>query len=251
MKKISVIGMGVSPVTAESLAELVCNWVKSANFGRYVVFANAHVLVTGNQAPDFSKVLEAADIVAPDGFPVAWMLRRLGSPNQSRVPGPDFMNLLFRRAEQLGISVFFYGSHNSTLDKLKLNLCRSFPGLNISGVYSPPFSAISSLENKKIIDHINSLGPGIIFVGLGCPKQEYWMFNNANKLNSVLLGVGAGFDFHAGTLRRAPEWMGRIGMEWIYRLVSEPKRLFFRYLVTNTVFVFKAAGQLFRRDSSH
>lgn len=245
MNRISVLGIGVDAVDFNRAAQLVCDWAIEKSKGRYVVFANAHVVVTAAQDQSFGNILNEADLVAPDGFPVAWMLRRLGATIDSRVPGPDLMVEICRRAEISGARLFFYGSTQDTLDKLLVNLRRLFPNINIVGAISPPFRMLTQAERDELIDSVRVTDPHMVFVGLGCPKQEQWMFENVRKLNVVMLGVGAAFDFHAGVIRRAPLWIGRFGFEWLYRLLCEPRRLFRRYLVTNSLFLYKSLRQLY------
>jgi len=175
----------------------------------------------------------------PDGAPVAWSLQQSGFPEQQRINGPDLMWRYMRVAEELGQSVYFYGSSEETLRQLRQSVARQFPTLRVAGMMSPPFRELSAEEDQAHVDAINRSGAHVVFVGLGCPKQEVWMAQHKGRVQGVMLGVGAAFDYHAGTLRRAPVWMQNHGLEWAYRLASEPRRLFKRYLVTNTTFVWK------------
>jgi N-acetylglucosaminyldiphosphoundecaprenol N-acetyl-beta-D-mannosaminyltransferase len=183
-------------------------------------------------------------MATPDGAPVAWMLRRLGFAGQRRVSGPDLMWALCERCAAEKVPVYFYGSTGDTLTALKVRLLEAIPGLLIGGMESPPFRALSSEEDAGAVQRINASGAGIVFVGLGCPKQEMWMAEHRGRVNAVMIGVGAAFDFHAGTVQRAPLWMRDNGLEWLHRLASEPGRLWKRYLVTNTLFLLGAARQL-------
>lgn len=211
---------------------------------RYVAICNAHVVVTASRDGAYREVINAADMATPDGAPVAWMLRRQGFAGQPRLSGPDLMWALCERCAAEGLPVYFYGSHQATLSALQSRLLAAFPGLRVAGLESPPFRALSAAEDAEAVARINASGAGLVFVGLGCPKQEQWMAEHRGRVQAVMLGVGAAFDFHAGRVRRAPEWMQEHGLEWLHRLLSEPRRLWRRYLVTNTLFVLGAARQL-------
>jgi N-acetylglucosaminyldiphosphoundecaprenol N-acetyl-beta-D-mannosaminyltransferase len=216
---------------------------------RYVCICNVHVTVTARQDPEFCRVVNEADMATPDGMPLVWVLRWMGFQRQERINGPDLMWRLCGRAAEKGLSIFLYGSTEETLARLTHNLKTAFPQLVIAGVYSPPFRLLSDEEDREMTELINGSGAHIVFVGLGCPKQELWMAAHRGKVRSVMIGVGAAFDYHAGTVRRAPLWMQRSGLEWLFRLMSEPKRLWKRYLVMNSLFliyfglgVFKTRG---------
>ena len=204
---------------------------------RYVTFCNVHSIVTASQDSQFNAVLDQADLVLPDGAPVAWALRREGFEQQQRINGPDMMWRYLAAAERVGHSVFFYGSTEETLDKLRARLNESFPKLKIAGMLSPPFRAQSAEEDQLDIAQINASGANAVFVGLGCPKQEAWMNAHRGSIRAVMLGVGAAFDYHAGTIQRAPICVQKLGMEWFHRLCSEPRRLAKRYFVTNSIFI--------------
>lgn len=212
---------------------------------RYVTFCNVHSVVTASQDSTFNHVLDQADLVLPDGAPLAWALRREGFETQQRINGPDLMWRYLSVAERLGQSVFFYGSSDDTLDKLRARITAAFPKLKIAGMLSPPFRALSAEEDQLDIAQINASGANVVFVGLGCPKQEAWMHAHRGSIRAVMLGVGAAFDYHAGTIQRAPKWMQKIGMEWFHRLCSEPRRLAKRYFVTNTIFILRMLRQMF------
>jgi N-acetylglucosaminyldiphosphoundecaprenol N-acetyl-beta-D-mannosaminyltransferase len=205
-------------------------------------------VITTQQEPSFAAALSNADLALPDGMPVAWMLRHLGFPVQQRINGPDFTWEFCKLAAQSGISVYFYGGTEETLAKLNYALTTAFPSLQIAGTVSPPFRVLSEQEQQQAILDINESGAGAVFVGLGCPKQELWMNKYKASIRAVTLGVGAAFDYHAGTIRRDPLWMQRTGLEWLARLLSEPRRLWRRYLVTITLFVLGATAQLLRKN---
>lgn len=216
---------------------------------RYICICNAHSVVSGKQDPAFARVIDEADMATPDGAPVAWMLRRLGHPTQPRINGPDLMWKYCAQAAGHGAdeSIYLFGSSPETLDILQQELLRAFPGLRIAGAHSPPFRPATPAEDDAIVRAINDSGAGVVFVSLGCPKQEKWMAAHRGRIHAVMIGVGAAFDFHAGTVSRAPLWMQQRGLEWLHRLVSEPRRLWKRYLVTNTLFILGAVRQLLTR----
>jgi len=211
---------------------------------RYVCICNVHSLVTARQDEAFRKALMDADMATPDGMPIAWMLRQMGFPNQQRINGPDLMWNYCQLAERMNEPIFLYGSTQKTLDTLQQKLLVSFPKLLIAGTCSPPFRTLTNQEDTEIVNLINQSGARVVFVSLGCPKQELWMAEQRGKINAVMVGVGAAFDYHAGSIKRAPLWMQHHGLEWLHRLYSEPRRLWKRYIVTNSIFILAAGWQL-------
>lgn len=210
---------------------------------RYVTLCNVHSVVTGSQDAQFADVINGADMALPDGAPIAWSLRKEGFAKQERISGPDLMLRVLAEAERRGQSVYFYGSVDDTLSKLRGRMLARFPKLKIAGMASPPFRKLTDQENADYAQAINQSGAQVVFVGLGCPKQETWMAEHRGTVKAVMVGVGAAFDYHAGTLRRAPVWMQERGLEWLYRFVCEPRRLARRYLETNSIFVTKLAAR--------
>ena len=242
-EKAIVLGVPVDVISFTGAQDRLLAW-GHARESRYVVLANVHVVVTASTEPDFGAVVAAADMATPDGAPVAWMLRKLGHAGQGRVSGPDLTWALLGRCEAENLPVYFFGSSRETLGLLAQRIVAAFPQLNVVGFEAPPFRPITAEEDAESVERINTSGAGLVFVGLGCPKQEHWMLAHRGRINAVMLGVGAAFDFHAGTVSRAPVWMRDNGLEWLHRLASEPRRLWKRYLVTNTLFVLGAAKQL-------
>jgi len=238
-----VLGAPIDVVDWDTALYRIGEWARRRE-SRYVCLCNVHVVVTANRDVEFLKTIDSADMATPDGAPVAWMLRRLGFAGQERISGPDLMWLLCGRCEAEGVPVYFYGSTEPTLQALAKRLRTAFPELMIVGTESPPFRPLSAEEDRIATERINASGAGIVFVGLGCPKQERWMAKHRDRVNAVLIGVGAAFDFHAGTIKRAPSWVRNAGLEWLHRLWSDPRRLWRRYLVTNVLFVALAAKQL-------
>jgi len=238
-----VLGAFIDALTWEQALGTMNQWA-SARDSRYVCITNVHSVVSTTQDDAFARVVDAADMATPDGAPVAWMLRKLGYPNQQRINGPDLMWRYCGQAAKRDESIFLYGGSEETLAILQPRLLAAFPGLRIAGSISPPFRALTTAEDAADVACINASGAGTIWVSLGCPKQEKWMAAHRGSVNAVMIGVGAAFDYHAGTIKRAPLWMQRNGLEWLHRLSSEPGRLWKRYLVTNTLFVLGAAKQL-------
>lgn len=238
-----VIGTLVDVVDHEFALDRVQAWARVAQ-SRYVCFCNVHALVLANWDGSLRAALDAADLVSPDGAPVAWMLRRLGHPGQERVSGPDFFWRYCARAAASGEAMFLLGSTPRTLERLERRLREHFPGLRIAGMHSPPFRPLDLEEDRALIERINASGASTVWVSLGCPKQEIWMSAHRASIRAVMLGVGAAFDFHAGTVPYAPAWMRRFGLEWLHRLVREPRRLWKRYLVTNSLFILMSTRQL-------
>lgn len=238
-----VLGVPIDAVTWDLALRRISAWAARRE-SRVVCLCNAHSVITARQDPRFFHVIATSDMATPDGAPVAWMMRRLGAPTQHRVSGPDLMLRYCALAASRHEPVALFGSTPETLSKLQRSLVAAWPGLTIVAAISPPFRPLTVSEDEEIVDTINASGATVVFVGLGCPKQEMWMHEHKGRINAVMLGVGAAFDFHAGTIRRAPEWMRRNGLEWLHRLVSEPGRLWKRYLVTNSAFLFAGARQL-------
>lgn len=241
----AVLGAPIDVISIDGAAARILAWAK-AHESRYVTICNAHVVVTASQDKEYADVIAASDMATPDGAPVAWVLRRSGHGGQRRVCGPDLMWLLCSLCAEQGVSIYGYGSTDETLCRLSERLAQAFPALNVAGLESPPFRPLSAAEDEAAVARINESGAGVVFVGLGCPKQERWMASHRGRVNAVMIGVGAAFDFHAGTVHRAPQWMQRMGLEWLHRLCSEPRRLWKRYLVTNTLFVIGALSQLLK-----
>jgi exopolysaccharide biosynthesis WecB/TagA/CpsF family protein len=203
-----------------------------------------HGLITAGTDKKFGAAMNSFDMVCPDGHPVRWALNALYNTNlPDRVYGPDLMLMLCKAAAEKGIGIYLYGSTEAVLDKLKSNLRARFPGLKIVGAESPPFRNLSPVEDDKVVERLNSSGAGIVFIGLGCPKQEMWAFEHREKIKAVLMCVGAAFDFHAGNKKQAPAWMQKRGLEWLFRLCQEPGRLWQRYFVTNSLFIAKFSFQ--------
>ncbi|MEJ2200035.1 MAG: WecB/TagA/CpsF family glycosyltransferase [Desulfuromonadaceae bacterium] len=203
----------------------------------YVCVANVHMTIEAWRHADFASVVNGADLVTPDGMPLVKSLKLLHGIRQDRVAGMDLFPDLIAAAEKQGLSVFFYGSTEEVLERLLERVRCEHPALAIAGSYSPPFRPLSEEEDQTIVAGINASGAHLVMVALGCPKQEQWMAAHRGQIHAVMLGVGGAFPVYAGMQSRAPEWMQQYSLEWLYRLGQEPRRLFKRYLVTNSLFV--------------
>ena len=211
----------------------------------YVTVNNVHTVVEAARKSSYQKVLNSSALALADGRPLSLVGRMSGVRRVIRIFGPTFMEKALDWGQDVGLRHFFYGSSNETLDEMKTQMLRRYPRIMIAGMISPPYRQLSHEENDAYLRQINASCPDIIWVGLGAPKQEIWMSENFQKLNrGVMIGIGAGFDYIAGNLRHAPQWMKDYSLEWLFRLLQEPRRLWKRYLVTNTLFVWYVALQL-------
>lgn len=241
-----VLGSPIDVIDIDSAVRRIGDWATRRE-SRVVSICNAHSVVTATQDAEFAACLANSDMATADGAPVAWVLRRQGASQQRRVSGPDLMIAYCERAAAIGEPVYLFGSTEATLAALQRNLATRMPGLRIAGAESPPFRPATAEEDAATVARINASGAGTVWVSLGCPKQELWMARHRPQVQAVMIGVGAAFDFHAGTVARAPLWMREAGLEWLHRLYSEPRRLWRRYLTTNSRFVWGAARQLLSR----
>jgi N-acetylglucosaminyldiphosphoundecaprenol N-acetyl-beta-D-mannosaminyltransferase len=241
----TVLGSRVNALTWDEVIPFLSGW-SGDGASRFVCLFNVHSSVTALDDAAFADALRSADLVLPDGMPIAWVMRRCGFERQERIAGPELMWRLSKEFERTGRSVFLYGSSEDVLERLKRNLIRSFPALKVVGSLSPPYRELSAAEEAEVITRINAAGSDALFVALGCPRQEIWMARQKGKIACTMYGFGAAFEFHAGTVRRAPDWMQRIGMEWLFRLLSEPRRLFKRYLMTNSRFIARVSADFLR-----
>lgn len=248
-KTVKVLAADIDVITWGQAVSRIASWSK-VHQSAYVCICNVHSVVSATQSAEFESIINQADMATPDGAPVAWVIRRKGEPSQERINGPDLMWKYCAHAESTGESIFLYGGMQSTLDILRDKLALHFPKLKIAGMYSPPFRPLTAEEDQSVINQINQSGAGTVWVSLGCPKQEKWMAEHKGKINAVMVGVGAAFDYHAGTIVRAPLWMQKNGLEWLHRLCSEPKRLWKRYLVTNSLFIFHVVKSSFGKQKN-
>ena len=217
----SILGVNINVTTMEKTVTYIQDHLSELK-GDYICVSNVHTTVTAYRNEEYRAVQNGGAMAIPDGKPLSIVCQRRGYKEAGRVPGPDLMPEIFRVSEEKGYRHFFYGSKQSTLDTLKEKLQSRYPKLNIVGMYSPPFRPLSEEEDLKEVTMIKEADPDFIWVGLGAPKQENWMAAHKGKVNGLMLGVGAGFDFHAGTVKRAPKWMQEMCLEWLFRLMQDP-----------------------------
>lgn len=235
-------------ITVGSFEEQVREIAKAAAARRssYVCCVNAHMTVEC-KAPDLAAVVNGADLATADGMPVLKVLNWTYGLQQERVAGNDLMPALLERAANEGLSVFLYGGSTPTLERIQARVARELPALRLAGVHSPPFGPLSALDMDAEAARINAAGAQLVMVSLGCPKQERWMAAMKGRVNGVMLGLGGAFLLYAGVDSRAPRWMRDLSLEWLYRLILEPRRLWKRYLVTNTQFLVLMLAAWMRR----
>lgn len=205
--------------------------------GGYICFSNVFTVATAIDNEKYRDALNRSSFTFPDGAPIAKRLRKKGANAARRIAGPDFMEALMDATADGTVAHFFYGSSESTLGLLEANIKKKYPDINIVGRYSPPFRGLTAEEDRRIIEMINDSHADIVWIGLGAPKQEMFMSAHKGRIKGLMIGVGAGFDYQAGTVKRAPLWMQRCSLEWLHRLITDPKRLVKRYVVTNTKYI--------------
>ena len=242
--RVNILGVGVSAVNMELALAAISQWIK-ARTPHYVCVTPVHSIMDCYGDESLRAIYNRAGMVTPDGMPVVWLTRLQGHDHVRRVYGPDLMFALCKYSLAFGYRHYFYGGAEGVAQQLADILSARFPGLQVAGAYSPPFRELSADEDAQIVAKINATHPDIVWVGLGAPKQEYWMASHQELLTApVLIGVGAAFDFHTGRKKQAPRWMQRSGLEWVFRLISEPKRLWQRYLYSNPRFILAVFLQL-------
>lgn len=232
----NIMGVDVAAINMEWLVDYLNENIKYLS-GDYICVSNVHTTVTAFEDQGYRKVQNGGIMAIPDGGPLSSVGQKRGFTNMKRTTGPNLMGEIFRIP---GYRHFFYGSTEETLRKLKVELEKKYSGISISGMYSPPFRMMTEEEDKEIVQRINETKSDFVWIGLGAPKQEKWMAIHQGRIEGLMIGVGAGFDYYAGNIKRAPEWMQKNNMEWFYRLIQDPKRLFGRYWHTNTKFIWNA-----------
>ncbi len=248
--KSNLFGVEVSVTNYQEVVRAIIQAALSGERG-VATFLPVHGIVTAATNSEFRKRINQCDVVAPDGQPVRWALNFFDQADLTdRVYGPETMKRVCLRAAQNGIGIFLCGSTPEVLEKLRAKLLGWYPTLIIAGYESPPFRPMTPEENDALCARINESGAAIVFIGMGCPRQEILAHSNREKINAVQLCVGAAFDFHAGTKKMAPPFFQRHGLEWLYRLVTEPRRLWKRYLVTNSIFVVLVLFQMLKSFGS-
>ncbi len=235
----NIMGVNIAAINMEWLKHFLQENVKQLR-GKYICVSNVHTTVTAYDDPAYCAVQNEAFMAIPDGGPLSSIGRKRGFPTMRRTTGPSLMGEIFQDSVEKGFRHYFYGSTEETLRVLQTKLEEKYPGIEIVGMYSPPFRPTTPEENAAIIQRINDSKPDFIWVGLGAPKQEIWMNEHKDMLDGLMIGVGAGFDYYADNIRRAPQWMQNCNLEWFYRLMQDPKRLFKRYFYTNIKFIWNA-----------
>jgi N-acetylglucosaminyldiphosphoundecaprenol N-acetyl-beta-D-mannosaminyltransferase len=237
-----ILGVNIAAINMEWLLNYLKSNIKSKKgnrlAGEYICVSNVHTTVMSYENASYCSVQNGGLMALPDGGPLSRIGRKRGYKNMERISGPSLMGEIFQRSAACGYSHYLYGSKAEILEKMRLSLEKAYPGIKILGMYSPPFKTLSKEEDETVISSINEVKPDFIWVGLGAPKQEVWMAEHFGKVNGLMIGVGAGFDIYSGNMKRAPGWMQNNNLEWLFRLIQEPKRLFKRYLTTNLKFIF-------------
>jgi N-acetylglucosaminyldiphosphoundecaprenol N-acetyl-beta-D-mannosaminyltransferase len=246
-ERINILGVGVSAINTSMTLDTVDEWILRDE-PHYVCVTGVHGIMESYRQEAVRYIHNAAGLVVPDGMPLVWLSRLKGFHHVTRVYGPDLMLALCERSMGRGYRHFFYGGAQGIAERLATRLQARLPGLKVAGVYSPPFRTLEPAEDEQVVETINSVRPHVVWVGVGTPKQEVWMAQHVGRLNApVLIGVGAAFDFHAGAKRQAPRWVMRVGLEWMFRMIQEPRRLGPRYLINNPLFVGLVIRQLLGR----
>lgn len=235
----NILRVNIAAINMRWLLDFTEKHIKDLS-GDYLCVSNVHTTVMSWEDNAYCKVQNDGIMAIPDGGPLSYVGRKRGHTKMERVTGPDYVGEILKVSVQKGYKHYFYGSTEETLDKLYKNLIENYLGIQIAGMYSPPFRLLTDEEDEDIIKEINEKNSDFVWIGLGAPKQENWMAAHQGKINGFMVGVGAGFDYFAGNIERAPEWMQKSNLEWLYRLIQDPKRLFKRYFHTNTKFIWNA-----------
>jgi N-acetylglucosaminyldiphosphoundecaprenol N-acetyl-beta-D-mannosaminyltransferase len=243
VQRVNILGVGVSAVNWAMVLNAVDTWIKQGQ-RHYVCVTGVHGVIESQRDENLRRIHNEAGLVTPDGMPLVWVSHANGFPFVDRIYGPDLMLALCKHSVSKGYSHYFYGGAEGVPERLAGNLADRFPGLKIVGLYSPPFAPLTPDQDNQIVEMIDGANPDIIWVGLSTPKQEFWMAKHLNRVKApVMIGVGAAFDFHAGMKRQAPRWIQRIGFEWLFRLYTEPRRLWRRYLSIVPRFILLTTAQ--------
>lgn len=235
----NILGVNVAAIDMDWLLDFTDKNIKELS-GDYMCVSNVHTTVTSFEDKSYCDIQNGGILAIPDGGPLSTVGQKRGFKNMKRTTGPSYMGKILKISVQKGYRHYFYGSTEETLEKLHQALQHDYPGIQIAGMYSPPFRPLTEEENHLVVERINETRPDFVWVGLGAPKQERWMAEHQGKIKGFMVGVGAGFDYFAGNISRAPMWMQKTNLEWVYRLLQDPKRLFRRYWHTNTKFIWNA-----------
>lgn len=250
LKTTEILRIPIAALTKSQVLNLIEQWVEEGE-SRYICLCDVHSLMRAQDDPEHLLALQNADLVLPDGQPLVWTAKLRGIADIERVPGPDLLPLLCERSIRTGWRHYFYGGADGVAQKLADNLQGRFPGLQVAGTTTPPFRPLTKQEDDASIGHMSETQSQIVWIGLGCPKQERWMLDHAGRMpGTIVIGVGAAFDFHCGHVKRAPHWMRDNGLEWLHRLLSEPRRLWRRYLWHAPRFAFASLAETLVRRTS-
>ncbi len=232
----NIMGVNIAAINMRWLLEYLMKNLADIK-GDYICVSNVHTTVTSYDSDSYCAIQNGGLMAIPDGGPLSSVGRKRGHQEMERTTGPSLMGEIFQISAEKGYRHYFYGSTEETLKLLEKKLNENYPGIQIAGMYSPPFRVLTEEEDRQIVENINSANADFVWIGLGAPKQERWMAAHQGKVNGLMIGVGAGFDYYAGNIKRAPMWMQKCNLEWLYRLMQDPKRLFKRYFYTNTKFI--------------
>lgn len=235
----NIMGVEIAAINMDWLLTFTNLHIKELS-GDYMCVSNVHTTVTSYENAKYCAVQNGGIMAIPDGGPLALVGQKRGYKQMSRTAGPSYLEEILKISVRKGWRHYLYGSTEETLEKLKIVIEKKYPGLQIAGMCSPPFRPVTEAEDREIVENINKTQPDFIWVGLGAPKQENWMADHQGNIHGFMVGVGAAFDYLAGNIKRAPEWMQKNNMEWFYRLLQDPRRLFNRYFHTNTKFIWNA-----------
>ena len=235
----NIMGVNIAAINMPWLIDFTKKYIKELS-GDYLCVSNVHTTVMSYDDKAYCAVQNGGIMAIPDGGPLSSVGRKRGFSGMKRTTGPDYMKEMLKISNEEGYRHFFYGSTEETLKKLQRTLKRSYPNVQVAGMFSPPFRTLSAQEDEEIVHMINESNADFVWIGLGAPKQERWMAEHQGKIKGFMIGVGAAFDYEAGNIVRAPQWMQKTNLEWLYRLIQEPKRLFKRYFYTNTKFIWDA-----------
>ncbi len=244
LSHVNILGVAINAITMPQAITQISRWIENRT-QVYVSVCTVHTVMECQRGEQVRQAINNANLATPDGMPLVWLGRWRTPYEVDRVYGPDLMLALCEYLSDRGCTHYFYGGAAGTPELLAKTLQQRFPELRVVGTYSPPFRPLTSAEDQQIIQQINDIAPDVVWVGLGTPKQDLWMATHRDALTApVLIGVGAAFDFHTGRISQAPSWMQRRGLEWLFRLWQEPKRLWYRYLVYNPLFVLLIIAQI-------
>ena len=239
IKTCKMLGVNIAAVNMNSLLEFITSNLNKIK-GEYICVSNVHTTVMAYDNKDYLNVQNSSLLSIPDGGPLSSVGRKRGFSEMQRTTGPDLLDEILKISVEKKYRHYFYGSTEDTLKKMQSKIREKYGDVYIVGMYSPPFRNLTNEEDDQIIKDINNINPDFVWVGLGAPKQENWMYEHKNRINALMVGVGAAFDYLAGNISRAPKWMQKLNLEWLYRLLQDPIRLFSRYLYTNTKFLINA-----------